>query len=276
MYSSKTTRLVTRSGVTFIQFNILNDTGIIKHAFSTKLGGVSTGTFASMNLNFNRGDDEENVKENYRRMAEALGSSPEDMVLSCQTHTSNVRVIRDSDRGKGIVRSQDYSDVDGMITDIPGIMLVTSHADCVPLFFVDPVRKAVGLSHSGWKGTAAQIGAVTVRRMGSEFGSRPEDIIAAVGPSICRDCYEVGEDVAEEFRKTFTEKEMKSIFFPGRDGRYQLDLWEANRIILSDCGLLPEHIAVTDICTSCRDDLLWSHRKTHGIRGGMAAFLQLI
>ena len=184
--------------------------------------------------------------------------------------------VYDSDRGNGITGPQRYRDVDGLVTDIPGIALVTSHADCVPLFFVDPVRRAIGLSHSGWKGTAARIGAATVEKMRQEFGSRPEDIRAAIGPSICRNCYEVGEDVAQEFRRTFSARECRQILLPGKPGKYMLDLWRANQIILTDSGLIPDHIAVTDICTSCGGDLLWSHRKTKGRRGGMAAFLQLL
>ena len=120
--------------------------------------------------------------------------------LSDQTHTTNVRVITEEDRGKGILRPQDYSDVDGMITNVPGIVLVTSYADCVPLYFVDPVRKAIGLSHSGWKGTVGHIGQKTVEKMHEVYGSEPKDIVAAIGPSICQSCYEVSDDVAEAFR----------------------------------------------------------------------------
>ena len=148
---SGTTELKEENHVPYIQFKNLSATGIVKHGFSTRKGGVSTGIFSSMNLNFKRGDDPDAVLENYRRMAAALNMRVEDMVLSDQTHTTNVRVITEEDRGKGILRPQDYSDVDGMITNVPGIVLVTSYADCVPLYFVDPVRKAIGLSHSGWK-----------------------------------------------------------------------------------------------------------------------------
>ena len=150
---SGTTELKEKNHVPYIQFKNLSATGIVKHGFSTRKGGVSTGIFSSMNLNFKRGDDPDAVLENYRRMAAALNMRVEDMVLSDQTHTTNVRVITEEDRGKGILRPQDYSDVDDMITNVPGIVLVTSYADCVPLYFVDPVRKAIGLSHSGWKGT---------------------------------------------------------------------------------------------------------------------------
>ncbi|RGC48859.1 peptidoglycan editing factor PgeF [Coprococcus catus] len=273
---SGTTELKEKNHVPYIQFKNLSATGIVKHGFSTRKGGVSTGIFSSMNLNFKRGDDPDAVLENYRRMAAALNMRVEDMVLSDQTHTTNVRVITEEDRGKGILRPQDYSDVDGMITNVPGIVLVTSYADCVPLYFVDPVRKAIGLSHSGWKGTVGHIGQKTVWKMHEVYGSEPKDIVAAIGPSICQSCYEVSEDVAEAFRANFTADEAADILLDKGNGKYQLDLWKANWYVLTDAGILPEHLSVTDLCTACHPDLLWSHRKTNGQRGGLSAFLSLI
>lgn len=273
---SGTTELKEKNHVPYIQFKNLSATGIVKHGFSTRKGGVSTGIFSSMNLNFKRGDDPDAVLENYRRMAAALNMRVEDMVLSDQTHTTNVRVITEEDRGKGILRPQDYSDVDGMITNVPGIVLVTSYADCVPLYFVDPVRKAIGLSHSGWKGTVGHIGQKTVWKMHEVYGSEPKDIVAAIGPSICQSCYEVSDDVAEAFRANFTADETADILLDKGNGKYQLDLWKANWYVLTDAGILPEHLSVTDLCTACHPDLLWSHRKTNGQRGGLSAFLSLI
>lgn len=273
---SGTTELKEKNHVPYIQFKNLSATGIVKHGFSTRKGGVSTGIFSSMNLNFKRGDDPDAVMENYRRMAAALNMRVEDMVLSDQTHTTNVRVITEEDRGKGILKPQDYSDVDGMITNVPGIVLVTSYADCVPLYFVDPVRKAIGLSHSGWKGTVGHIGQKTVWKMHEVYGSEPKDIVAAIGPSICQSCYEVSDDVAEAFRTNFTADEAADILLDKGNGKYQLDLWKANWYVLTDAGILPEHLSVTDLCTACHPELLWSHRKTNGQRGGLSAFLSLI
>ena len=273
---SGTTELKEKNHVPYIQFKNLSATGIVKHGFSTRKGGVSTGIFSSMNLNFKRGDDPDAVMENYRRMAAALNMRVEDMVLSDQTHTTNVRVITEEDRGKGILRPQDYSDVDGMITNVPGIVLVTSYADCVPLYFVDPVRKAIGLSHSGWKGTVGHLGQKAVEKVHAVYGSKPKDIVAAIGPSICQSCYEVSDDVAEAFRANFTADEAADILLDKGNGKYQLDLWKANWYVLTDAGILPEHLSVTDLCTACHPDLLWSHRKTNGQRGGLSAFLSLI
>lgn len=275
MFQAGTTELMEKNGVPFIQFKNLSATGVVRHGFSTRLGGVSKGIFTSMNLNFKRGDDPEDVMENYRRIAKALEVRVEDMVLSDQTHTTNVRVVTEADRGKGIIKPQDYTDVDGMITNVPGLVLVTSYADCVPLYFVDPVKRVIGLSHSGWKGTVGHMGARTVEQMHSVFGCEPSDLVAAIGPSICQSCYEVSEDVADAFRQAFTPTQAEAVLIDKGNGKYQLDLWKANWYVLTDSGLLPENIAVTDICTACRPDLLWSHRKTHGQRGGLSAFLQL-
>ena len=262
-------------GVTYLSFPILEDTGLVSHAFSTRLGGVSMGDFATMNFSFTRGDDRDDVLENYRRMAAALGVDRERMVLTWQTHTTNVRRVTEEDEGKGIVRDRDYRDVDGLITDIPGITLVTFFADCVPLYFLDPVHKAIGLSHSGWRGTVKRMGQVTVDAMKEAFGTRPEDIIACIGPSICGDCYEVGEEVADEFADAFHEKYHDVILLKKQNGKYQLDLWKANEIVLKEAGIKGDNLAVTNICTYCNPQLLFSHRRTAERRGNLCAFLSL-
>lgn len=261
--------------VPYLEYPMLKDTGIVRHGFSTRLGGVSEGYYASMNLSFDRGDKKEAVAENFRRIGEALGVRCEDMVLSRQTHTTNVRIVTDADRGKGITRERDYTDVDGLVTNVPGICLVTSYADCVPLFFVDPVKKVIGLSHSGWRGTVGKIGRKTVELMHERFGSDPADILAAVGPSVCMDCYEVSGDVIEKFKEAFPENCWDQLFYEKPDGKYQLDLWKANELIFQESGILPEHIAVTNICTHCNSDILYSHRAAGDKRGNLCAFLAL-
>lgn len=261
--------------VPYLEYPMLKNTGIVRHGFSTRLGGVSEGYYASMNLSFDRGDKKEAVAENFRRIGEALGVRCEDMVLSRQTHTTNVRIVTDADRGKGITRERDYTDVDGLVTNVPGICLVTSYADCVPLFFVDPVKKVIGLSHSGWRGTVGKIGRKTVELMHERFGSDPADILAAVGPSVCMDCYEVSGDVIEKFKEAFPENCWEQLFYEKPDGKYQLDLWKANELIFLESGILPEHIAVTNVCTHCNSDILYSHRAAGDKRGNLCAFLAL-
>lgn len=263
-------------GVTYLTYPALEELSGFVHAFSTRLGGVSEGIYSSMNLSFTRGDDENSVMENYRRLAVAVGFSVENIVTSDQTHTANVRVITEADRGNGITKPRPYTDVDGMITNVPGLVLATFYADCVPLYFIDPVRKAIGLSHSGWRGTAAHIGAVTVRRMQEEYGSLPEDIYGAIGPSICQECYEVSEDVILEFQKTFPEQSWRDLFYRKENGKYQLNLWEANRQIMLEAGLIEEHISLPGLCTCCNPEFLFSHRASRGKRGNLGAFLGII
>lgn len=263
-------------GVTYLTYPALEELSGFVHAFSTRLGGVSEGIYSSMNLSFTRGDDENFVMENYRRLAEAVGFSVENIVTSDQTHTANVRVITEADRGNGITKPRPYTDVDGMITNVPGLVLATFYADCVPLYFIDPVRKAIGLSHSGWRGTAAHIGAVTVRKMQEEYGSLPEDIYGAIGPSICQECYEVSEDVILEFQKTFPEQSWRDLFYRKENGKYQLNLWEANRQIMLEAGLIEEHISLPGLCTCCNPEFLFSHRASRSKRGNLGAFLGII
>lgn len=262
-----------KEGVTFLTYPEFDKLPGVVHGFSTRLGGCSEGIYASMNLSFARGDKEDAVKENYRRISAALGFLPEDIVTSDQTHTANVRVVTEEDRGNGITKSRPYTDVDGMVTNVPGLVLATFYADCVPLYLVDPVHKAIGLSHSGWRGTAAGIGEVTVEALRKNYGSDPADIYAAVGPSICQECYEVSEDVIVEFRKAFSAELWPKLFYKKQNGKYQLNLWEANRQIFLQAGILPEHISMPGICTCCNPDFLFSHRASKGKRGNLGAFL---
>ena len=254
----------------YLEYPMFRETGIVKHGFSTRIGGVSKGCFSSLNLSFTRGDEEEAVRENFRRM----GIRCEDMVFTHQTHTTNVRGVTEADKGCGIVKPRTYSDVDGLVTDIPGICLVTFYADCVPLYFVDPVKKVIGLSHSGWRGTVARMGKCTLEAMRREYGTKAADVYCVIGPSICQDCYEVSEDVAVQFEEAFSGHESEILLNKG-NGKYQLDLWKANEIVLLEAGVKPEHLAVTDVCTCCNPELLFSHRASHGKRGNLGAFLCL-
>lgn len=220
------------NGVPFLSYPMLEETGIVNHGFSTRLGGVSKGCWATMNISTTRGDDPEDVRENQRRIAGAIGVQPEDMTFTNQTHTTNVAVVKAGDRGKR------FQETDGMITDVPGICLVTFYADCVPLYFVDPVKKAIG-------------------------------------PSICRDCYEVSGDVIQQFRESFDEAYWPELFYKKENGKYQLDLWRANERIFTEAGIREDHIAVTNVCTHCNPDILFSHRTTGDKRGNVSAFLAL-
>lgn len=261
----------------YLTFPLLEETGMVKHLFSTRLGGVSEGIFASMNLSYARGDRKEAVDENYRRIAGVLGCQVEDIVCSDQTHTTNLKVVGRQDGGKGVTRPRDYHDIDGLLTDEPGIVLATFYADCVPLYFVDTKRCAIALAHSGWRGTVARMGRCVAEKMREVYGTVPEDIVAAVGPSICQDCYEVSEDVAEAFAQEFRKpgQEQKILISKG-GGKYQLDLWRANEIVLTEAGIVPARIQVTDLCTCHNSGYLFSHRASQGKRGNLGAFLGLL
>ena len=269
-------RNVERGGVPYLSFKALEDTGMVINGFSTRLGGASKGRFATMNFSYSRKDDPADVLENFTRMADALGVERDRMVVSYQTHTTNVRRVTREDEGKGVIRERDYRDGDGLITDVPGITLVTFYADCVPLYLVDPVHHAIGLSHSGWRGTVRRMGQVTMDAMKEAFGTRPEDVTACIGPSICRDCFEVGEEVAEAFADAFDPKYRDALYRANaKPGKYQLDLWKANEIIFQEAGVPKEQIHTTNICTMCNSDYLFSHRRVGEERGNLAAFLSI-
>lgn len=261
------------NGVPLLTYPLLERTNVVKHGFSTRLGGVSTGDCATMNISTTRGDAPEAVEENKRRLAGALGVKVEDFTFTYQTHTTNVAVVREEDRGTR------FMETDGMVTNVPGICLVTFYADCVPLYFVDPVKKVIGLSHSGWRGTVHKMGKVTVEKMTEVYGTNPADVVAAVGPSICQDCYEVSEDVIAKFRDSFEECHWQQLFYQKEEqseaGKYQLNLWKANELVLKEAGIPKEQIAVTNLCTHCNPNVLFSHRATGGKRGNLSAFLAL-
>lgn len=261
-------------GVTYLTYPAFEKFPEFYHGFSTRLGGVSKGIYSSMNLSFTRGDEEEAVLENYRRIADAIGFSMEGIVCSDQTHTVHIRQVTEADKGKGVLQKKDYTDIDGLITNVPGITLTTFYADCVPLFFLDPVNKAAGLAHSGWRGTVGRMGEKMVKAMKDAFGSEPENLYAGIGPSICQDCYEVSADVADRFREEFQGyEEDAGLLYKTKPGKYQLNLWKANEIVLTEAGILREHISFPGICTCCNPEFLFSHRASQGKRGNLCAFL---
>ena len=267
-------RLADGSEVPLLHFPLLDQTGIVEHCFTTRRGGVSEDIFSTMNLSFTRGDKEEAVLENYRRLGEAMGVSPQDFVCTDQTHTTNVLRVGKEDCGNGVTKPRPYTDVDGLVTNETGVVLSTFFADCVPLYFVDPVHRAIGMSHSGWRGTVGRMGARTLEKMQEEFGTEAKDVIAAVGPSICQECYEVSRDVAEEFQKEFKGHESEILIDKGKD-KFLLDLWKCNEIVMLEAGILKGHLAVTNICTCCNPTLLFSHRASKGRRGNLGAFIFL-
>ncbi len=258
--------------VGILRFPKLEQIPFILHAFSTRKGGVSPSPYDTMNLNFGRGDSDGNVTENFRRFCNASHIPYHSLVSSHQTHTANVLRVYASHKGAGIFKERPWENIDGLLTNDPGVTLVTYYADCTPLFFVDPIHHAIGLAHAGWRGTVAGIGIRMVEAMKTEFGSDPTELVAAIGPSIGPCCYEVDEPVMKQFQNA-PQADLRPCIQSKENGKYTIDLWQANRLLLQKAGIPAASIYDSKLCTACHSQLLWSHRATGGIRGGMAAML---
>lgn len=267
--------LVDGNIVPVIKYDIFNQYSELIHGFSTRMGGVSKDHLSSMNLSFSRGDDKENVIENHRRFGEALGYDSTRLVFSDQVHDISIKKVTSLDVGKGITIDSDIKNIDGLVTNESNIPLITFFADCVPLYFYDPANKVIGLAHSGWKGTVAKIGTKMIEIMTKEYGSNPEDIICAIGPSICKSCYEVSQDVAVAFKDAYSEEEYTSMIVDKGNEKFLLDLHMACKYNLLNAGVMPEHIAMPDLCTCCNSSVLFSHRASNGMRGNLAAVMML-
>lgn len=271
-FESSSMRLHNPDGAAYLTYRVLDEIPFIRHAFSTRLGGISRGEFSSMNLSFGRGDPDENVLQNYRIFCRAAGFAFDSLVASAQDHHTYVRRVTAKDKGVGITRPRDMQSVDALVTDEPGVTLVTYYADCTPLFFVDTRRRAVALAHAGWRGTAGRIGQSVVSCMQEHYGCDPRDIRAAIGPAISKCCYEVDESCCKYF-KAMEDLDTPAFITPKENGKYMLDLLDANRQVLLRAGIPDDNITVSDVCTRCNSELLWSHRATGGKRGGLAAFM---
>ena len=283
-------RLERKGEVSFFTFPSFETIDFVRHGFSTREGGVSQGELSTMNLSYSRGDVPERVDENYKRMCYALEMNTEHLVLSDQVHETLVYQAGKKDCQGNNLREKKLTGIDGLITDEKEVILCTSYADCVPLFFVDEKHKAIGSSHSGWRGTAGKIGAKTVEAMHKAYGTEPEDLKVVIGPSICQSCYEVSEDVYQAMRELVSpekiaklqqmpleqvERMADSVFFSKPNKKYQLDLWMANKLILMEAGVPEKQISVSCVCTCCNSELLFSHRATGGKRGNLNGFLEI-
>ena len=261
--------IVNKNGVKFITFSKLNNIPFIKHGFSTRRGGISESEYSSLNLGLKTEDTNENVIENVKKFTTAIGVNSEDLVISDQIHSDVIKIVKSEDKGKGFLK-----DVDGLVTNVKDIPLMTVFADCVPIFLVDIAKQVIATSHAGWRGTKLKIGKKTVQVMANEYGSNPKDIIAVIGPSIGECCYEVDKQVIDEFDSNF--KDLSTFISPKEEGKYQLNLWNANRTSLKEAGLLDENIVISNLCTSCNSDLFYSYRKENGKTGRMSAVIQII
>lgn len=277
MYGLSNTNLNVVNGVPFLTFTPLDKFDFIRHAFSTRFGGVSQDEFSTMNLSFTQSDlcvhidPKENIFENYRRFCKAVGVDMSDIVMTHQDHRDVVRSVTSDQKGIGLFQKHDLLSVDALVTNEKNLALVTFHADCTPIYFVDPVKKAIGLAHSGWRGTVQKIVKKTVEKMTKCFGTDPHDLVCVIGPTIGQCCYEVDQKVADKFADLSND-----VLVSKGNGKYMLDLVAANKKILHQAGVDHEKIFSSGICTKCAHDILFSHRYAEGKRGTMIAMLQII
>lgn len=251
----------------------LDRAGGVSHGFSTREGGITVDPpKASLNLSWTRCGSPEEVIANFKIFAEGAGIDYDDMAVVNHEHGANVLRIAHEHRGCGFYKDP-LPPCDGIITDDPTVTLVTSHADCGAYFFYDPVHRAIGMAHAGWKGTLLRIGAEMARRMAEEFDTDPSDIIAATGPCICRDCFEVDADLGEKFQSEFG---YPGISRPGRPGKAYVDLELAAAVQFVEAGIRPESITLMNACTYENRQHFFSHRRDKGITGSMAAYIKLI
>lgn len=243
----------------------------VRHAFTTKAGGVSTGDCESLNLGFHRGDDPDAVRENYAILARALEIPLERMTLTQQIHEDRVAVVTEQAVGTGLFQPMDWN-ADALVTALPDTPLAGFYADCVVTLFYDPVAKVCGVCHAGWRGTAKEIAAKTVHKM-VENGAQPEEIIAVIGPSICQSCFETDADVPDAMQAQMGAAVGAHIRKKG--AKFHVDLQGIQVDTLRRAGLHPDHIINSGICTRCQSDLFWSHRATNGKRGVQAGVICL-
>jgi len=240
----------------------------VPHGFSTRLGGVSPAPWDSLNLRPGMGDGPEALLENYRRFCAAIGADPERTVLARQVHETNVRPCTAADAGKGLFRDRDY-DADALIANEPGLTLFVFSADCGTVLLHDPDSGAAGAVHAGWRGCAGGIVEKAVRELVRLYGARPERIKAALGPCIGQCCFETDGDVPAAMREALGEAAEPCL--ERRGAKWHVDLEELNRRWLLRAGLAPENIESSGLCTACRPDLFWSHRKMGEARGVQCA-----
>lgn len=239
----------------------------VPHCFTTRLGGVSTGYLSGLNIAHHRGDDPANVAKNIQILSEALGFSPDSLILTQQTHSDIVRCVNSVD-AHGLDHHQ-YPECDALITADPGAALMVFTADCTPILLHDPVTGAVGAVHAGWRGTASGIAAKTVAAMASSFGCRPENIRAAIGPNIGPCCFATDADVPAAMVKALGAEANASI--SQRDDKYYVNLKALNALHLRRAGVTS--IAISSACTACAPHRYWSHRITGGQRGSQGAII---
>ena len=274
--NNSTIKLNYYKNIPYLSFGKLDQYNNIKHLFTTRLGGHSEGIFSTMNFAFNTGDNKNNVLNNFIDISNILNTSINNFYHAYQNHTSNVKVVTENDKGKGVVRDIDSGEYDSFVTNCKDLVLYVAVADCVPIYIYDHVNDAIGIVHAGWRGTNKNIIRETLQTMNKYYGSEPSNIVACIGPSICKDCYEVSDDLYDEFKSNYSNDYIDSIFIKNNKGKYNLDLWMANKLNLLNEGVMESNIDITNICTYNNPDILFSHRRLGNKRGNMAAFIMIV
>lgn len=267
-------RIYSSKGVGIAAADNLSDASGVSHGFSTRAGGISPAPFNSLNLALTRADPIENVKRNFRIFAGAAGFKYESITALNHEHGTNIIRVTKKDCGRGLEK-EPFPFCDGLVTNDPAVTLVAMHADCSAVFLYDPIKNAVGLAHAGWKGTFYRIGQKLIEKMTAEFGSKPENMLAAVGPCICFDCFEVDAALAEKFKNEFGyEKIAKED--NKKKGKARVDIEAALAIQLIEGGILLEKLSLMDLCTYERQELFYSYRRDGINTGDMASFIRLV
>lgn len=256
-----------KDGVKYLVITEFEDTNLVNHCFSTRIGGVSTGEAGTLNFGFTRRDTRENVLENFKIICKTIDVDYKKLVLTDQVHDNKVYKVTESDAGKGITRESDIKHIDALVTNIPNIPIVTFHADCIPVFFLDVNKRAIGLAHSGWKGTYSNISKKVVEKMVEEYGTNPKDLMCGIGPSIMQCHFEVGDDVAQMFRDKYGDDFIEIKTKP------HISLTSIVEKQLRECGV--ENIFQSNICTHCNNDIYYSYRGDNHKTGSLISLMAL-
>lgn len=266
-------KVVKDNGLIYLIIPSFEETGMVKHCFTSRVGGVSEGVYDSLNTSIDKEDPLDNVRRNLDIVCSAIDIDYTRLVFTDQTHEDRIRVVTEADIGKGLTFPSDITNTDGLMTNIPGIPLITFYADCVPLFFLDKKNRAIAVVHSGWKGTVLKIGAKTIKQMGEVYGTKPEDCLVGIGPSIGLECFEVGPEVVQEFKDSFDN--WSEFTEPFEGGKSKIDLWKANKLMFMESGVPEKNITVSGFCTKCREELFFSYRRDKGRTGSLSAIMEL-
>lgn len=262
-----------KNNIIYFSIPSFDETNLVKNCFTSRIGGVSSPPYDSLNFGLKTKDSDANVRQNYEIISELLNINTENIIISDQVHKDNILIVDNSYRSQDIFLNNRIKEVDALITNKSNIALLTIYADCVPIFILDKKKSVIALAHAGWRGTLKKIGKQVIQKMVEVYNTNPHDCIVAIGPSIGQCCYEVDNLVIDKFKSYYTD--INQFVIEKKEDKFQLNLWRANEISLIECGIPKENITISNICTKCNNNLFFSHRADNGKTGRMAAILQL-